>query len=901
MDEVNREEGRSGDRAALHGSGAIAQGEGAVAAGAGGVAVGRDVYGPVVVAGEGAHVTVTVQGENLRDRELAYLAGLLKRYEYWRDHYTPLAGIAEVRAAVKDGPRLDLPMPFTPPGFEKLVEHGYGERAEVRREPVDDLRAAVAEHRRILLLGDPGSGKTTTLWRLAYDYAQAALADGRAPLPLLAPLGAYTDDGPFDAYLARHLGPLAPYLETYRASGRLILLLDGLNEMPQTRYTERVGRIQEVLSRYSDDPAVVTCRALDYVVGLEGLQKVEVLPLDEMRMRTFLHNYLGQTAGEQLFWGMAGGDEVSALWDIWQRAGQTWTEFWTAEGMPGNVFAKTSAAQDQLWKHLRREPPLLLALGRNPYLLLMTAQVYAGAGGALPANRARLFAAFVDTLLKREEKRHPEGWVEAERQKDGLAGLAYAMQAEQGRGTTVERAWVVGQLCRAMPGCDAERLLYLATTATLLDADDAMVRFHHQLLQEYFAARELRRRVAVGDSLVRYWPSGRWWEPSGWEETVILLAGTEPDASALLEELAAANPVVAARCLVEGGADANELTRRSIVAALLARMTDEQHPPVARVQAGDALARLGDPRPGVGVDSETGLPDVLWCYVPPGPFVMGGTDDDSMAYGDEKPQHRNERITEGYLISRYPVTNAQFAAFVRAEGYAERKYWVEAERARIWAEAKVKGWAEDEPRAVPYEFGDPFNLPNHPVVGVTWYEALAFCRWLQEQSANRKSQNANRGWQVWLDGQVKACCVEPQNVTIHLPSEAEWEKAARGTDGQRYPSGDDPDPNRANYNDTGIGTTSAVGCFPGGASPYGVEDLSGNVWEWTRSLDKGYPYDPSDGRENLGAGPDVSRVLRGGSFLNEDWSVRCACRNGYDPDSWDRDGGFRLVAAPVHL
>jgi len=164
------------------------------------------------VAGQGNQVTVTVRGENVRDKELAYLDGLLKLYEHWRDHYTPLAGIAEVRAAVKDCPRLDLPMPFVPREFKALEAHGFGSRAEVRREPADDLRTAVDEHRRILLLGDPGSGKTTTLWRLAYDYAELARDDGRAPLPVLIPLGGYTDDGPFDAYLARHLGPLAPYL-----------------------------------------------------------------------------------------------------------------------------------------------------------------------------------------------------------------------------------------------------------------------------------------------------------------------------------------------------------------------------------------------------------------------------------------------------------------------------------------------------------------------------------------------------------------------------------------------------------------------------------------------------------------------------------------------------------------
>jgi len=887
---VNREEGQSGDRAALYGSGAIARGEGAVAAGAGGVAVGRDVHGPVIVAGEGAYVTVTVQGENLRDRELAYLDGLLKRYEYWRDHYTPLAGIAEVRAAVKDGPDLDLPMQFTPPEFEKLVEHGYGERAEVRREPVDDLRAAVAEHRRILLLGDPGSGKTTTLWRLAYDYAQAALADGRAPLPLLVLLGAYTDDGPFDAYLARHLGPLAPYLEIYCASGRLILLLDGLNEMPQAGYVERVGRIQEVLSRYSDDPAVVTCRALDYVVRLEGLQKVEVLPLDETRIRTFLHNYLGQAAGERLFWAVAGGDEVRTLWDTWQQAGGTWNQFWAATEMPQNVYRETTGGQDQLWALLRKEPPPLLALGRNPYLLLMTAQVYAGAGGALPANRARLFAAFVDTLLKREEKRHPQGWVEAEHQKDGLAGLAYAMQAERGRGTTVDRAWAVAQLCRAVPGCDAERLLYLATSAMLLDADDAMVRFYHQLLQEYFATRELRRRVAVGDSFGRYWPSDHWWEPSGWEETVILLAGMEPDASALLEELAVANPVVAARCLVEGGADANELTRRSIVAALLATMTDERRPPVARVQAGDALARLGDPRFRADAWYLPDEPLLGFVEVPEGPFLMGTQEKDIPAlskrfggerdwYEGEVPQHLVTLPT--YYVARYPVTVAQFRVFVDESGHKPA------------AESSLQG------------------VDNHPVVIVTWYDALAYCQWLTERL---------RKWKGTPEPLARLLREEGWEIT--LPSEPQWEKAARGGEGipdpqsdtpnpqsairnpnpgREFPWGDDADPNRANCADPAIRTTSAVGCFPGGASPYGVQDLSGNVWEWTRSLYRDYPYDPADGRDNPKAGRHVPRVLRGGGFLDEFRVVRCAYRFWVSPA--DRFGyyGFRVVAAPVHL
>jgi formylglycine-generating enzyme required for sulfatase activity len=158
------------------------------------------------------------------------------------------------------------------------------------------------------------------------------------------------------------------------------------------------------------------------------------------------------------------------------------------------------------------------------------------------------------------------------------------------------------------------------------------------------------------------------------------------------------------------------------------------------------------------------------------------------------------------------------------------------------------------------------TTPVQPVVGICWHEARAYCAWLSAQTG-----------QLW-----------------RLPSEAEWEAAARGRDGRRYAWGDDFDPVRCNTFESHVRGTTPIGVFPGGDTPEGLVDLSGNVWEWTSSAYHPYPYAADSLREDPQT-TDARRVVRGGSWnLNRD-GARCASRNHSDPGARNGNLGLRLV------
>ncbi len=294
-----------------------------------------------------------------------------------------------------------------------------------------------------------------------------------------------------------------------------------------------------------------------------------------------------------------------------------------------------------------------------------------------------------------------------------------------------------------------------------------------------------------------------------------------------------------------------EAVREETRQQMLATMQNPQQPVTSRVSAGNALAHLGDPRFRADAWFLPDDPLLGFVEIPAGPFWLGSDKaQDPQADDNEMPQHQLD--LPAFYMARIPVTVAQFQAFVNESGY------------KLKDEKSLRG------------------LDNHPVVWVTWHDALAYCDWLTKQLRQ------------WPETPAGLREVLQNGGCITLPSEAEWEKAARGGDKRIYPWGGESDADYANVEETGIGGTSPVGAFPGGASPYGVLDMSGNVWEWTRSLKKSYPYVPDDGREDPS---DSWRVLRGGSWLNNAYFARAAYRYLAHPTERDHDFGFRVVAA----
>jgi formylglycine-generating enzyme required for sulfatase activity len=260
-----------------------------------------------------------------------------------------------------------------------------------------------------------------------------------------------------------------------------------------------------------------------------------------------------------------------------------------------------------------------------------------------------------------------------------------------------------------------------------------------------------------------------------------------------------------------------------------------------RFRAGELLGYLGDTR----------ISDDNMVLVKAGEFIMG-----SKEYKDAKPVRCI--YLDDFMIGVYPVTNQEFKQFIDDNGYRREEYWT----SEGWQ------WQQEENITEPYWWHDrKWNGSNFPVVGVSRYEADAYVKWLSDVTKK----------------------------TYRLPSESEWEKAARGTDGRKYPWGNEFDKKFCNTDESGLYRTSPVGIFPKGKSPYGCFDMAGNVWEWCADwYDEKY-YLKTPEKNPKGPKTGSRRVCRGGGWFGSEGHCACALRLRDQPANRGYDLGFRLA------
>jgi len=505
-----------------------------------------------------------------------------------------------------------------------------------------------------------------------------------------------------------------------------------------------------------------------------------------------------------------------------------------------------------------------------------------------------MYAAYVDALLSATY--HPDFTVADRVSKTGgsiasqrelLCDLAFDVHSRGGAGDSglsVEqlRAFVVGRLGSRLPSAAALEAADDFVEATsvrggVLEERNGSIAFSHLALQEFLVARNLSERLrsprSIAEVLLKHLQTkSAWWRepalltlgylfstsPESARELTKLLAGAGPEsgfapsASAGLLSLELAG----AACIEWSAGDALKAEVARLLATEVLHASSRGKEPLAlRSSAARVLGALGDPRTEVLANPP---PTVL---VSAGPFQMGHSG--KLELVNLPSLQTGSYLIEvgGFEIGAYPVTNAQFSEFVDSGGYSDdgRRYWTEAG----W------DWRLRHGIGSPAYWSDQrWRLANHPAVGVSWFEAVAFCRFLTSKYER----------------------------FYMLPNEVQWEKAARGGDSQAWPWGDRFETGRCNTLESELGATTAVGLFSDCASSFGAFDVCGNVWEWCASEFRGYDrYVVGDGREVVeGSQP---RIIRGGSWLNRGELARPANRDTYAPDDRHFDLGFRVSCA----
>lgn len=777
---------------------------------------------------------------------------------------------------------------YFPIGGQVLARHAPATRIEdayvaPRLQPqlrvsADSVRAASMESQdidvllkksgHVVVLGEPGSGKTTLLKSYLLGATRNLLSTDLESEPYGRTVPIFFSLRDF-GHLVRGASEaswhqvqqlvgqaLEPYgatpawIKSALAEGRLILLFDGVDELPshQTRATA-LRAVGDFAARWPEVRIVITSRPVGFrapeLGRLEEFLVCHLRPFSQDQVHSFL---------QRIF--------ASMVLDT----------------------ARSQELAQDLFRTIQGNASLA-AMASSPLMLWAIALMYLNIG-QLPTRRVDLYRSVIETLVGRWDR--AKGLVPTTsfgrmptRQRLAILESLALFVHQQGPGPS---DFTVSALDVALTGFASDTAVSGAERSSFLDelvertglivrtATDS-VRFLHMSFQEYLAARAILNSHEHPDDLLGMHMANPWWR----EVLLLTLAEAQSHSSALRDRLfrrltdrveADAEPQRRADAfgvLASAAVEAMDPVDRSaylskdrrLVEAALQIVEDPGQPGSqwTRVQLARLLGKVGDPRLGLNDDS-------LFVAVPAGPFMMGAGE--SAASEDERPQHIV--FVSTFLMGRFPVTNVEFVEFVEAGGYVQEKYWAGGFGRRTDVDSFARCLRE---------------APNAPVTGISWFEAEAFCRWLNAARPRR-------------DG-----------LRWRLPTEAEWEKAARGggqlsTDSanpfvqRRYPWGNEWTAGRANAAGASDAPTP-VGLYPSGAGPYGTLDQAGNVGEWCQ--DGYWMYGGATRSDPLGMTSSAVRAVRGGDWTSSAREIRVSSRCWRAPSETQATVGFRLAAS----